>query len=271
MRKELIRESAAVAIAVLALTLSFAPAPAAAQRAAGINGFQPTGDYILELDGAADEEARIYRSGAPAVLVVSSALEAPVLLQPRYRTVELVNLLKMEEKDDGTIDLLPNPSYAAAGMFQVEGGDVLFQVDGHDAVLKQKPPLTGFQEAPALFEHSPEYEFRAAAYQPDESVLGKLRGESRTVRVQVFFGTWCPACGQMVPRIIKVAEGIEGSKIDIDFYGLPREFSGDSEASRLGVRSVPTGVVFVDGREVGRISGNDWSRPESALRDLLGS
>jgi thiol-disulfide isomerase/thioredoxin len=75
----------------------------------------------------------------------------------------------------------------------------------------------------------------------------------------------------MVPRIMKVAEQTEGSKIDFQFYGLARQFSGDAEAKKYGIKSVPTGVIFVDGKEVGRLSGNDWASPETAIRELIGS
>jgi hypothetical protein len=37
----------------------------------------------------------------------------------------------------------------------------------------------------------------------------------------------------------------------------------------MGIKSVPTGVVFLGGREVGRISGNGWKIPELAINNVL--
>ena len=49
------------------------------------------------------------------------SFEAPVLIRPRFRTVEKVSLLKLSENADGSIDLLPNPTYAAEPAFSVDG------------------------------------------------------------------------------------------------------------------------------------------------------
>ncbi len=252
--------------------LLLAAATLYAQGNAGLNGFQRTGDYLLELDGQTADDAKVYRSqAAQAMLIVASELPSPVLIRPRLRSVEKVNLLKLDERPDGSIDLLPNPTYAAEPAFRVEGLDVVFTVEGRDVRLKPKPPLVGFQPPEEIFAHSPEYEQRAGFYQPTGAAVDWLRAQGRDVRVQIFFGTWCPACGQIVPSIIKIADETRGSKVQFAFYGLEREFSGDSEAKRLGIKSVPTGVVWVNGKEVGRLSGNDWRRPETALQKLLGS
>lgn len=258
-----------------ALALLFLLTPTAdlqAQAAARMNGFQQTGDYLLEVDGASSNEAKVYRSAsAQAMLVIAPELAAPVLIRPRMRSVEKVNLLKLDEKPDGSIDLLPNPAYASEPAFQVVGSDVLFSVEGRSARLLPKPALIGFRNAAELASHSPEYGQRAGYYQPSDPVVQELKAQGKSVRVQIFFGTWCPACGQMVPRIMKVAEQTEGSKIDFQYYGLARQFTGDPEAKKYGIKSVPTGVIFVDGKEVGRLSGNDWASPETAIRNLIGS
>ena len=263
------RRPSALAAWLIPLALLAASA-VLAQGGQRMNGFLKTGDYLLELDGSLVEDAKVYRSqAAQAVLIVASNLEAPVLIRPRFRTVEKVNLLKLSENADGSIDLLPDPTYAQEEPFTVEGTDVLFKVGELELALKPKPELVGFQDASAIYEHSPEYEQRAGYYEPAAEVVQKLREQSKNVEVKIFFGTWCPACGQTVPGIMKLAEQTQGSKIAFSFYGLARQFSGDVEAKRYGVRQVPTGVVLVDGKEAGRLTGNDWRRPESALRDLI--
>ncbi len=243
-----------------------------AQDGQRMNGFLKTGDYLLELEGSPLEGAEVYRSqAAQAVLIVAADLEAPVLIRPRFRTVEKVNLLKLSENPDGSIDLLPDPTYAQEPPFTVEGSDVLFQVGGLNLALKPKPALVGFHGPSSIYEHSPEYEQRAGYYEPSQDLVQELMAQPKSVEVKVFFGTWCPACGQLVPGVLKLAEQTRGSKIQFSFYGLARQFSGDSEAKRFGIKSVPTGVVLVDGKEVGRLTGNDWRRPEKALKDLIDS
>jgi thiol-disulfide isomerase/thioredoxin len=68
---------------------------------------------------------------------------------------------------------------------------------------------------------------------------------------------------------MNVAEQLKGSKINIDFYGLPHDIHEDAQAESMGISGVPTGVVFVDGKEVDRISGNGWKIPELAINNAL--
>lgn len=62
-----------------------------------------------------------------------------------------------------------------------------------------------------------------------------------------------------------------GSKIQFEYYGLPQgpAMAKDPEAVRMGVNSVPTGFVYVNGKQVGRLAGEAWAAPEKALRDML--
>jgi hypothetical protein len=68
---------------------------------------------------------------------------------------------------------------------------------------------------------------------------------------------------------IRLARELQGSKVKIDFYGLPHGFANDPQAQRYGVKSVPTGIVFKNGKEVGRISADGWAVPENTLRNLV--
>ncbi len=264
------------ALAHLALALSFfqvAP-PAAAQATADapLVGFRQVSDYLLVVDGEAIPAAKIYSSeSARAILVVSGKLPTPALLWPGSARVEGVSVMKMAAQPDGSVNLLPGAALGGAGRFEVDGLDVVFPVGGVVARLKPKPDLVGRQPISVLASEKPEYEQRSRIYQPSDAVVQRLKQQQREVKVEVYFGTWCPACGQMVPRIMKVAEQLDGSKVKVEFYGLPRHISDDPRAKRFGVKSVPTGIVYVDGKEKGRITGNGWRSPERALSDLLGS
>ena len=70
-----------------------------------------------------------------------------------------------------------------------------------------------------------------------------------------------------VPRILRVDQELEGSKIKIVYYGLPRggALRSEPEARKAGITRVPMGVMKVDGKVIGKISSRDLSRPEAAL------
>jgi thiol-disulfide isomerase/thioredoxin len=255
-----------------ALVLLAAALPLAAQVPADsvLRGFEPTGDYLLYLDGA-EVSAEIYQSQrAAAFLVMSSKLASPVLISPRSGAVESVNLMKVAKRDDGSIDLLADATLAPLGQFRIDEEDVVFAVDGKEARLKPRPPLVGEQEASALREYSPYYVRAAESFQPDAELVSALKQQNRSVRVKVFFGSWCSVCKRYVPHVLKLEEELDGS-IDFDYFGLARPPEGweAPEVQRMGVTGVPTGIVFVDGKEAGRITGNSWAQLENILDRII--
>ncbi len=241
---------------------------AAAQ--APMAGFAPTGDYVLALDGQTDASAEVYVLGqGTAYLVLSDRLASPVLLEPRAGVARSLSLLKVARQEDGTIDLLPQAVIADLGRFTIDLEGVAFVVDGKAAQLKTKPPYLGSGGIDELLAYSADYQREAAAYVCSEPILRDLRAQPQAVEVRVFFGSWCPYCQQVMPRILKVAQQLAGSKIALEFYGLPRDLANDPEAGRYDISGVPTGVVLVGGREVGRIGGGDWKIPELAIKNAL--
>jgi thiol-disulfide isomerase/thioredoxin len=241
--------------------------------AAGPVVFEPTGDFLLVVDGTEQPKAETFRASATAqMLVLSSALPSPVLLSPGTSSVETLQLMKVAKQPSGLINLFEGATLAGQGNFRLEGENVAFTADGHSALLKPRPPLLKSQTAAALLAYSPAYVRYAKAYQPEGATMKALRaGRKEPVKVQVFFGSWCPHCTVHVPRLMKVQEQLAGAPIQFEYYGLPRfpEFNKDPEAKRLGLNGVPTGVVLVGGREAGRITGGGWSNPEVTLKDIL--
>jgi thiol-disulfide isomerase/thioredoxin len=192
-------------------------------------------------------------------------------LWPGSRKVETLQSLKVSRQPGGFAEILPDPVIAEHAPFRVEPPDVKFVVDGVQAALIPKPPLLGLQGLGSMLDHSAVYGERAKSYVPAEGALDALRANVRPIRVRVFFGSWCPACGQMVPRLMRVAQelGDEGA-IEVEYYGLPRGFAGEPQAEKYGIRSVPSAVVFSGDAEIGRINGDQWRSPEQTLVSLLG-
>jgi len=265
------RAMTVLGLALLALVASgrlVAQSPSDANQA----GFELSDDWVLEVDGVGDSGAKIYSSSqSRAILVMRSDGGAPVLIWPRSRVVETLNLMGVANRGEGFVEILKNPVLATHGPFEVVGTTVVLRIDGSELHLKPKPALVGLYDAAGMLDNSKVYARRADAYQPVAETLAKLKSVPGNVRVRVFFGSWCPACSQMVPRILNVAGNLNETNLNFEFYGLPKGFQGEPEATRYNISSVPTGVVFVDEKEVGRLAGNDWRSPESALWKLLGS
>lgn len=247
--------------------------PAAAQVPADevLKGFQVVGDYDFELGGNVLKHAEVYFSeSAVAYLVMAPELESPLMISPRSRAVESVHLMSVLKRDDGTVDILADALLEPVGPFQLADGEVRFTLAGQQARLKPKPWLLGRHPGERLMEHNPEYALKASQYVPDAAAVERLRHVAGDVRVLVYFGSWCPACKQFVPGILRVEEELAGSPIEFAYYGLPKPLSQDPESVRAGIHGVPTVVVFVGGKEVGQLTGQELAAPEASLSALLG-
>ena len=244
-----------------------------AQDASVLQGFQPDENFVLEVNGERDAGAEIFvQPRLPAYLVLPSQASSPVLLVPRTKQVQAVHIMKMTKRPDGYIDLAPDAIYASKGQFQLAGTDLVFEIDGTRYTLKDKPALLGLKVAADLKEYAASYATLAEAYTPAGDAISKLEAEDREVLVRVYFGSWCPFCQRYLPRMVRVVDELadSASKVAIDFYGLPQDFSQDSTTRTMNIRSVPTGVVFIDGKEAGRIQSQAWQEPEKALVEILG-
>jgi thioredoxin 1 len=73
----------------------------------------------------------------------------------------------------------------------------------------------------------------------------------RGVTLVDFHANWCGPCRMLAPVLEKVAKDIEGkatiAKVDID--------SEQKTASQFQITSVPTMILFKDGKEVNRLVG----------------
>jgi thiol-disulfide isomerase/thioredoxin len=250
------------------------PATAGAQAAPAdsvFKGFHRVGEWLLFVDGGQDAAAEIYRLENPqSFLVISSRLASPALISGQGRSVETVGASSLLRQADGSIDLRADAVLTPSGSFQLSANnELIFNVGGKRAEMRDREPLLGAQTADKLVAYSPEYGRLAKAYQPSGPVLDRVKAAGEPVLVTVYFGSWCPHCKQMVPRMMRVAEGLTGSKVKIEYYGLPRDIISDAKAKALGINGVPTAVITAGGKEIGRIDGQSFKIPELAINNAL--
>ena len=259
----------------LALLVPLATPPAPAQQIPPdpvLRDFEPMGEYVLEVAEADVPGARLFRSqrAGSAVLILGEGLPGALLLSPRDKSVQRYDPKKVVVGADGVAFLLADAAPARESVYQPAGRDVTFTVGGRPARLKERAPLLGLHPGSGLLRYDPGYAFRSQRYNPSPAVLRAVRtAATQPVRVRIFFGSWCPHCSDVVPKIVKIADSLAGTPLKFEFYGLPMGFGNEPEASKAGITAVPTAVLYSGGREIGRINGHEWSIPELALKKAL--
>lgn len=88
------------------------------------------------------------------------------------------------------------------------------------------------------------------------------QGISSGLTLVDFYADWCGPCRMLTPVLEEVAKEIEGkaviAKIDID--------QAQRTASMFQVTSIPTLILFKDGKEAGRLVG---LRDKDTIKDFI--
>jgi thiol-disulfide isomerase/thioredoxin len=131
--------------------------------------------------------------------------------------------------------------------------------------------LVGPTTREAILEHVPTWQDVVAAYQPKPEALDKLRGLGREVRIKVYFGSWCSDSMAHVSAFFKILDLVDTPLLQPVYFGIPE--AKEKRAPYFQGKDIvklPTFIIIVDGREVGRIVETPKRSVEQDLVTILG-
>lgn len=256
----------AAALSLALLALAGGPARGATLELA------PTGQIQVRAKGAVDPEARVYRSLEPplSMVVYAATFRRPVFVTTVPRAARLVDPGRIrEDAETGTIRLDTGGPQEDLLVVRVDGPNLVVEQDGAGVALAAPEPVLGDRTLDEMTRLLPEYRRSAARYTPDAATLERLRRIDQPAELIVFFGSWCPHCEQMVPRLLRVLQDAGTLPLEVRFHGLPPGGAGDALANQYRITGLPTCVVRRGTTEVARLVDDDWDAPEKSLATAL--
>lgn len=97
----------------------------------------------------------------------------------------------------------------------------------------------------------------------EASFENKVEKENSPILVD-FWAEWCPPCRALAPVIEELAAEYQGK---VRFAKLNVDEARDI-ATRFGIRSIPTLILFKDGKKINELNGN---QPKDRIRNMLGA
>jgi hypothetical protein len=232
--------------------------------------FEPIGVYELELDGKVVKNVKLYHSKeAAAVLVVTPELPYPIAVVPKNKTIQRLDPAQIANEPRGSVAWTPTGKPTAVATYDLVADKPVFTLEGKKVRFLDKSPLLGPQTKESIYAYDPSYAYRAASVDPTTVYLPVIESWPQPVLVKIYFSTQCQVCRELLPGIFKTIERIKNPGFKFEFYGMPLPATKDPLGVELGISDFPTGILYVDGKEVARATGHSWRMPDMAIHNAL--
>jgi hypothetical protein len=105
-------------------------------------------------------------------------------------------------------------------------------------------------------------------YDPDGEVISKLKQYRDAFDLVIVLGSWCSDSHEQVPRFFKVLDKMKYDQERIEMICVDRnKTGGELDISEYHILYVPTFIIYLNGKEMGRIVESPVRTLE---QDLLG-
>lgn len=122
-----------------------------------------------------------------------------------------------------------------------------------------------------IFIGSPDWKALMEEYQPKPESIIALASVAVPVKVEIYYGHWCPDSVNNVPKFLKTIELAANPAFELEFWSLEKIKKGEKRGpvNNRQLKAIPTFVVFIEGKEAGEIIENPTATIEEDLVNIL--
>jgi len=107
-------------------------------------------------------------------------------------------------------------------------------------------------------------------YEVNEIILDELKNEISDLTIEIVLATWCSDSRREVPRFYKILDYLEFPDTQITLIAVNRDKIGlKDEVDNLGIKFVPTMLIYEDSEEIGRIIETPQESLEIDLKNII--
>ena len=91
-------------------------------------------------------------------------------------------------------------------------------------------------------------------YQPDVKAVTVIGKHAGALHIEVFGGTWCSDTRDLLPGFYRTmdAAGVKDTQISLHLVDRDKK-TKDGSAEKYQITNVPTFIVFIDNKQLGKI------------------
>ena len=132
--------------------------------------------------------------------------------------------------------------------------------------------LLGISDKNALMNDKAFGWFRAGydKYKPSAAPVKVISQIAPSLHIEVFGGTWCDDTHDLLPEFYKVMDAAKVSDTQITLHLVNRDKkTKDGSSEKYKITNVPTFIVFIGGKQVGKVVESAKKSIEADIADML--
>ncbi len=235
---------------------------------------RPDYDFCVEVDGDYPNDARFYRLETRGKFFIDVPdMDNSFLMDLKAKKLTAVSHDRITRGEEILTYQDGLPADAPAYAFSIDGPIIRFEADSRKVRILRvldRPALIGEVAVDELLAERAEYRAATNDYTPDVTAMRAVSSYDKPLKIDIYFGTWCPHCKKYMPKILRIARDAGNSKIVFNPVGVPKNFGTEEGPwSDKKIQTIPTVIISQNGHEITRLSTHDAALPEVELAGIL--